>query len=229
MIKEKPILFQPEMVAAILAGRKTQTRRVLKDTTEHKGPYNPAYLECHRRAPGWAEICPHGAVGGELWVRETFYAWGRWEKRWNQKKGRDEWHFIDETLAAGKGYHYYETPPPDYARAAKKNRADSTSAWWRRPSIFMPRAACRINLKIKAIRIEPLHEITDSDALKEGVQLPVNAENGNPLIPLTGAYVPKGWNPREFFALLWHEINGAESWNSNPWVWVIDFERVLYG
>src|ERR1700735_5307422 len=69
-MKEKGIPFRPEMVKAILAGRKTQTRRILKGSTEFKGPYNPDYLEAHRNAPGWKTICPYGVPGDHLWVKE---------------------------------------------------------------------------------------------------------------------------------------------------------------
>jgi hypothetical protein len=68
---DRPILFSAEMVRAILDGRKTQTRRVIKDTTEHRGPINPAYLEAHKDHPGWKDICPYGQPGDTLWVSET--------------------------------------------------------------------------------------------------------------------------------------------------------------
>ena len=70
-MKEQPILFNGDMIRAIIGGRKSQTRRVLKGSTEFKGPYNPAYLEAHSGAPGWKTICPYGVPGDRLWVRET--------------------------------------------------------------------------------------------------------------------------------------------------------------
>ena len=72
-MKERPILFSAPMVRAILDGSKTQTRRVLKKSTEFKGPYNPAYIEAHKKDTGWREICPYGKIRDRLWVRET---WG---------------------------------------------------------------------------------------------------------------------------------------------------------
>jgi hypothetical protein len=68
---ERPILFNAEMVRAILDGCKTQTRRNIKYTTEHRGPINPAYLEAHKDHPGWKDICPYGQLGETLWVPET--------------------------------------------------------------------------------------------------------------------------------------------------------------
>lgn len=68
----RPIPFSGAMVMAILSGAKTQTRRILKGSTEHRGPYNPEYLEAHRNSPGWASICPYGQPGDLLWVRETW-------------------------------------------------------------------------------------------------------------------------------------------------------------
>lgn len=226
---QKPILFQPDMVAAILAGAKTQTRRILKHSTENKGPYNPAYLEAHKNAPGWATICPYGTPGGSLWVRETFYAWGRWERRWNDKKSRDEWHFIDETLDAGKGYYYLDAPPPGYSRSEKKTRGDSRSTWWRRPSIFMPRAACRIQLKISGIRIQQLQEISEGDSLAEGIRMAENREPPNQDIEGQGFShgIAVGFSSaKSAYEWLWKKINGKESWAKNPWVWVISFNRV---
>jgi len=71
-MKTHPILFNGDMVRAILEGRKSQTRRILKGSTEHKGEYNPAYLERHKDDPGWKKICPYGQPGDLLWVREGF-------------------------------------------------------------------------------------------------------------------------------------------------------------
>jgi hypothetical protein len=70
-MSDRPIRFSAEMILAILDGRKTQTRRVIKDTTEHRGPINPAYLEAHKNHPGWKDICPYGAPGDTLFVPET--------------------------------------------------------------------------------------------------------------------------------------------------------------
>lgn len=71
-MKERPILFSGAMVRAILDGKKTQTRRIFKGTTEHKGEYNPDYLERWKGDKGWADICPYGRIGDHLWVRETW-------------------------------------------------------------------------------------------------------------------------------------------------------------
>jgi hypothetical protein len=139
-MNERPILFSAPMVRAILDGRKTQTRRILKDTTEHKGPYNPKYLEAYRDDKGWKEICPHGKIGDRLWVRET---WG-----------------LPHAKCRCKACCEF---------AGIKFRADGEDArikWT--PSIFMPRIASRIILEITEIRVQRVREISEEDAEAEG-------------------------------------------------------------
>jgi hypothetical protein len=141
-MKERPILFSGPMVRAILDGSKTQTRRTFKGTTEHKGPYNPAYMEAHQQANGWGRICPHGAPGDRLWVRET----------WAHE--RDGTGCPDDT-----GVLYRATDPgwDD----------EGTGLRWR-PSIFMPRIASRILLEITDVCVQRLQEISEEDARAEG-------------------------------------------------------------
>jgi hypothetical protein len=141
-VKERPILFSGPMVRAILDGSKTQTRRTFKGTTEHKGPYNPAYMEAHQQANGWGSICPYGTPGDRLWVRET----------WAHE--RDGTGCPDDT-----GVLYRATDPgwDD----------EGTGLRWR-PSIFMPRIASRILLEITDVRVQRLQEISDEDARAEG-------------------------------------------------------------
>jgi hypothetical protein len=137
-MSERPILFSAEMVRAILDGRKTQTRRNIKYTTEHRGPINPAYLEAHKDHPGWKDICPYGQPGDLLWVRET---WTQYPIELNPEPC-DAWY-----KATSNG------PPPPFK--------------WR-PSIHMPRWASRITLRITDIRVERLQDISEDDARAEG-------------------------------------------------------------
>ena len=143
-------------------------------------------------------------------MRETFYAWGRWETRYSAKKGRDEWHFVDMTLECGRSYAYDtdEDTPMIVTR-----RSTVVPLWWRRPAIFMPRAASRITLEITSVRVERLQDISEADAKAEGVAL-----KNSPAAFLT-SYV-RG------FRDLWESINGPGSWAANPWVWRVEFRRL---
>jgi hypothetical protein len=133
------------MVRAILDGSKTQTRRILKGSTEFKGPYNPAYLEAHERDPGWKTICPYGSPGDQLWVRETFTV---------SSCGT---HVYRADATDQNGNRWHSITPGDPDREVR----------WK-PSIFMPRAASRLTLEIVKVRIERLNEITHADAIAEG-------------------------------------------------------------
>lgn len=92
-----------------------------------------------------------------------------------------------------------------------------------KPSIYMPRRASRIDLLIKTVRVERLHDITEEDALAEGVQDDLIGTDFSSPPPGPGVYIA---GPITWFAQLWSRINGIENWRENPWVWVIEFERI---
>jgi hypothetical protein len=187
---ERSILFSGPMVRALLAGTKTQTRRALR------GPQDATAR--HR----------FGQPGGRLWVRETFYAFGRWENRFNAAKQRDEWYFVDMTRQNGLAYRYEAdleagTIPP------ARREAGAAPAWHKRPALFMPRVASRILLEVVDVRVERLQDISAADAVEEGI-LPATALD--PVLAYRG---------------VWEGINGAGSWDANPLVWVLAFRRIL--
>jgi hypothetical protein len=178
------------MVRATRAGTKTRTRRVVK-LNQLAGSYfeggaagvefdgfriprdsGPAPARFSAEAVGGgAHIseelnCPYGQPGGRIWVRETFYAYGRWVTRYSEKKRRDEWHFIDMTVECDRAYQY-EADSPDMPLA--KGRGGMLPGWYKRPAIFMPRAACRIVLEIAGVRVERLNDCSEADALAEGI------------------------------------------------------------
>lgn len=143
---------------------------------------------------------PYGAPGDRLWGRETFYAFGRWETRFSEKKKkRDEHHFADLTIECGKSYRY--AADESIITETHRNYRQPVD-WHKRPSIFMPRAASRILCEIVNVRVERLQDISESDAQAEGVA------------------------DRAAFFELWDSINAARgySWESNPWVWVVEYE-----
>jgi hypothetical protein len=228
MIKMKPILFSTPMVKAILEGRKTMTRRIIKGFTAEKNVYGNYNYELKKRGKnnwtagtnldakelsdsffGIADYCPYGKVGDVLWVRET------WCKLVPE-------HFIDKHFVYKANMcNDTEEIRQDYIKAGYPYK-------WK-PSIFMPKAACRIFLEITDIRVERLQEIGEADAIKEGVSFhkPVPGDGltiyKNYTSPKTPFY---GDNARLSFQTLWQSINGLESWEANPFVWVIEFKQI---
>lgn len=259
-MKERPILFSGEMVRAILDGRKTQTRRAIKQQPDvpvsdaiprREYPHGPATTDWYWRpkfghrqsAPsaGWDFKCPYGQPGDRLYVKETHWAWGRWETRFDAKKGRDAWRFIDMTLECGKSYQF-EQPVP------MGTRSGLSPAWHKRPSLFMPRHASRILLEIIDVRIERIMDISEADAMVEGVTFtdfgkftPKGAasldggKTHHPFKPKqhSGYHVGDVSGPDEChatargaFAALWISINGTDAWADNPMAWVVEFQRI---
>lgn len=189
-MKERPILFSAPMVRALLEGRKTQTRRIMKYQPSETPDVFKSSLNKSMSKPVmvamWNDGCcifPHGMPGDGLWVRETF--------------GNIE------TLNGDKEIVY---------RA--DGWKDNTGHFKWKPSIFMPRRASRILLEITEVRVERLHDITPLDAMAEGVE---GKGKNKDIVP------DNGW--RMGYAGIWESINGAGSWDANPWVWVITFKR----
>ena len=228
-MKERPILFSAPMARAINADRKTQTRRAIKDQSigdrfSHVTEDGSAHIEWEGvpccgtgvwEVPEYcADVpCPYGKPGDRLLVKETFFAYGRWETRFSAKKGRDEWHFIDMTEECGFSY-LYAADNPD--RTLAKGRGTLLPGWHRRPAIFMPRRAIRIFLEVVSVRVERLQDISEADAIAEG------ATGGHGSIP---GYLYAA-TPHEHYRHIWESINGAGSWDKNPWVWVVEFKRI---
>jgi len=244
-MKERPILFSAPMVRAILAGTKTQTRRLVKPQPEpHQemrlaadAPGRPDadwFLVHHDALNTWSPVrCPYGAPGDRLWVKETHALMSDYgehiEKIAEVRKygggapvdRRDlRWHGTNAIV------HYREHP-----RSFKELEAAPYFETWSshgpprwRPSIFMPRWASRITLEVTGVRVERLHAITEEDARAEGVQ-PAESMSGGMSLPEYAPHRPT-LDYRAGFAALWRQINGAESWDANPWVWVVEFKRV---
>lgn len=219
-MKERPILFSTPMVQAILAGNKTMTRRVIKPQglirddgflcTEALN--NSQWRKVEKALPesfGANYFCPYGKPGDRLWVRET------WTK----------YYYSDEC-----GYTHYDQPMiyyladgiPDFEIVDGDGFIieDQRIKW--SPSIHMPKAAARIWLEVVSVRVERLQEITESDCYKEGIRPESVLEFRN----RTG----KGTDhiAKADFKNLWDSINAKRGygWDSNPWVWRVEFKRV---
>lgn len=236
-IKERPILFSAPMSQAILEGRKTQTRRVIKDVV-----FSPELIECgvgkrakyygnesHFKRVGPIDFKPYGQPGDRLYVKETFYAYGRWIKQYSATKNRDEWFFQDMVHLEGKIYQYADNPP----EKVEKKRVENVVGWYKRPSLFMPYYASRILLEITDVRVERLQDISEADAISEGVESWVEDRMKSRPTHYKIYYQTNPKDPDSYsstakvsFETLWQSINGPESWNENPFVWVITFKKI---
>jgi hypothetical protein len=237
-MKERPILFSAPMVRALIDGSKTQTRRVCKPAESAEldyvvgiqDPRDFGQRPLEVLGSGWfgdeegdVQFCsPYGHPDDRLWVRETFFAFGRWETRYSEKKQRDEWHFIDMTLACDRAYQY-AADNPDVPLA--KGRG-VTPGWWTRPAIFMPRHACRTVLEIVSVRVERLQDISEADCWAEGIDACDGLLDDMKIFEAAKRMGRTFEDAAPTYAALWESINGAGSWDANPWVWVIEFRRV---
>jgi hypothetical protein len=228
-MKEHPILFSGEMVRAILAGRKTVTRRVIKPQPDIDTDTRWRYDGIDAEDGGhWIELlssdgmptekykcvadkCPYGEVGDRLWVREKFRL--------------VDFEYVDDWNASVQCGADMELGP----RLHDLDDDSGIKTGWR-PSIHMPRAASRITLEITDVRVERLQDITEDDAISEGMLLyhewetaeykkVVNEAHEN------GTKPPLGFSPRQRFIHLWDALYAKRGygWNTNPYVWVISF------
>lgn len=198
-MKETGLMFKAPLVRSILDGSKTQTRRIAKDV-KHPGwgnAYTPGALA---REPQHTidRACPYGRPGDRIYVRETFVQGHDYDAVTDRLRTHDD---------AGN-----PLPTKTWFRATDEATWCDDDGWeantpWK-PAIHMPKALARIWLDITSVRVERLQDITDADALAEGV------DRTNTSIP---GYA------RERFRNLWESTGG--DWAANPWVWVIDFKR----
>lgn len=235
------MIFNGEMVRAILDGRKTQTRRVMKvQPSDGFHPTHNGYdldLNAHWYTPGVVDkngylqpakkdvfgvadenegyTCPFGAVGDRIWVREAF------QGPLVSEEFLEEYRAYPEKFENPEYCEYAADggPRPEYC-----DLDDNLRHGWR-PSIHMPRWASRILLEITNVGVQRLQSISPNDAAREGLVK----------LPATGRYcINQGdqyfggasHDAREVFSWLWASIYGEESWKANPWVWVIEFERI---
>lgn len=243
-VKQRPILFSGEMVRAILDGRKTQTRRVVKESVSAK-EMGKDVLPMINRNGAWLKPCewsPYGHIGDRLWVRETWRI-GAWamddnefcidykadnsqRRQWLKCEDDELWErlciqSVDDAEKAGLEmdenctYHW--------------EHGESPCRW--RPSIHMPRWASRINLEITDVRVERIQDISIGDAISEGIpQTYGEALNVFGEGKLVGRenHIWDNFTSIENFRWLWDSINADRGfgWDVNPWVWALTFKRV---
>ncbi|HCT7316498.1 TPA: hypothetical protein OT780_005675, partial [Klebsiella variicola] len=196
---------------AILDGRKTQTRRPIKwkqtrftEIGEREDGSKWPWSEDAEHAFDFWHPCPFGSVGDRIWVRETFQG-PLFDFDLMDSYCKDSTPFEKSEFCV---YKADGVPAPEFYDAD-----DELHCCWR-PSIHMPRWASRILLEITDVRVERLKSISDRDALREGC---------------SAADMKSGDCVADVFARLWASIYGSDSWNANPWVWVIEFKRVEGG
>ncbi|HHI1104678.1 hypothetical protein ACMTNT_25625 [Klebsiella pneumoniae] len=238
-MSERGMIFNAEMVRALLDGRKTQTRRPIKwkqtrftEIGEREDGSKWPWSEDAEHACDFWHPCPFGAVGDRIWVRET---WGVVSHAFSDDGLMIDW-VPDRPATAihempfGNGYYSgyaIYAADGDFTWGDDDGYEDGRSCW--KPSIHMPRAASRILLEITDVRVERLNAISEEDAEAEGIDMEALYDSqdcydciadhnmtGRPTV--TGA-----------FKYLWESIYGEEGWKSTPWVWVIEFKRVEGG
>lgn len=231
-MRERPILFSGPMVRAILAGTKTQTRRVSLiddfETNSHAdgmttwrvnfskavkgvlGSYSGTHCsEAEAQRIIASQFCPYGSVGERLWVRETHAIVPRTAYR------------------CSDGVQQVLRPDDDHDAAIFREGWERSAGGIRwRPSIHMPRWASRIRLEITDVRVQRLQEISEDDCAAEGV-LEIDGQLPNEAIyEMARRQRTTFEDLRPSFGALWESINGAGCWDANPWVWAISFQRV---
>ena len=242
-MSERPIMFRPEMVRAILAGTKTQTRRPIKRgqvfrfCREGEGPCDldaaerrainaePFHWEqgnpAHPSMEQLLTLCPFGVPGDRLWVKETWMNVCDWDS------GRPTGEIIYRATWEGE-----EPVLMDDDGGCAENKDGSLKSGWR-SSMMMPRWASRLTLEIVSVRVERVQDISADDAMAEG-------------IGQTAFWTPKELNDRPFEEKWWDDFEfwsrypriayqrawdsmyakSPHAWAANPWVWVVEFKRI---
>lgn len=209
-MKERPILFSAPMVRAILEGKKTQTRRIVRPqplwVADPSVPFKTSDAN-----PNEIIRCPYGQPGDRLWVKETTLK-------------------VEDHGYVGPVYAESDDGRAclDGGLAPSEDDCTEVEPWEikRRPSIFMPRSMARIFLEVVSVRVERLQDISEADCWAEGIE-----EVMNDFDELSQALMAKRLgccidDAKPLYAQLWESINGAGSWDTNPWVWGVEFRRV---
>ncbi len=212
-MKERGMIFNGEMVRAILDGRKTQTRRPIKwkqtrftEIGEREDGSKWPWSEDAEHACDFWHPCPFGAVGDRIWVRET---WA-------------------EAGASAPDLKLYRANYPEHVPSIYENVPPAEEIRWT-PSIHMPRTASRILLEITDVRVERLNAISEEDAEAEGIDMEALYDSQDCYDCIADHNMTGRPTVTSAFKYLWESIYGEEGWKSNPWVWVIEFKRVEGG
>lgn len=224
-MKETGIIMSGSQIPAILGGRMTQTRRVvepqpyLRDTTNiHREPIKFwAWLKGneyetwpeHMKRQDLVEHCPYGQAGDRLWVRETCKIGGTYGKKLEK---------VSVLYRADDCLKY------EILHYQSGLLLASDKGW--RPSIHMPKWACRLWLEITEARVEQINQISEEDAIAEGMSCEYVLNHVLPHYESGERYISANYYP-EVFRQFWNSLNAKRGygWDMNPWVWVLSFKR----
>jgi len=205
--EEHPVIFSGWSIRRILAGEKSQTRRIVKPQPKEVDPPTHQTWTPERKWLRWkklkqtsgalAERSPYGQPGDVLYVREAF----RFDKAYDEYSPADLVR-SEEHPTLGRGDVQYEATP-------NEGPLSEETVGRKRPSIHMPRELCRLQLRVEDVRVERLQEISHHAAEAEGVQVCNPQET-----------------PRDLFRMKWNDIHGDGAWDENPWVWCVEFSRI---
>lgn len=212
---ERGMIFSAAMVRALLDGRKTQTRRPVKvpeKSQKMRSMRGGVWLPNAVGEDVWINS-PYGVPGDRIWVRET--GWQRPPRTPKMmREGADTWE-----------RYYYDADGLDEV----DHKEFKAWGFKRRPAIHMPRWASRITLEITEVRVERVQEISEADALAEGIKHSHRAITAAHAVPCFWDYLrnePQYTDPRSSYSSLWEFIYGPGSWDADPWVWVYSFKRI---
>ncbi len=233
VIKERPILFSAPMIRALLAGTKTQTRRIVNPQPELDLVWDSGYHWPSKLCQSMVTIDemrslgPYGRHGDRLWCRETWASADPGQQIVAYRANGQSGAWFHDGERRFFLHHGWVLGAAANDQEGKWFGLGKYGGKWR-PSIFMPRWASRLTLEIATIRVERLQDISEDDARAEGVR---------PFFEVYDCFGPDqrictGELARDFpyrasYACLWDEINGDRAlWNTNPWVWVIAFKKL---
>ncbi len=229
-MKEIPILFSTIMVQANMDDRKEMTRRIInpqpiwcvdEDGNLYEGNHK-GYVKVDGH-PNWqhqfADEFSQIKKGDILYVREEHYRYGYWIEKEGEftKTGKQKVMFI----AITNEIRYYNDKPAEVLRRSKKDLF--RPGWYKRLGRFMPKKVARIWLQVTDVRVERLRDITPWDVLAEGVGEKFKS-GATSMTSASIDHITWSGSQLKLFAELWQKINGAESWQANPWVWVIKYK-----
>lgn len=231
--------FSDDMSLSIRDLLKTKTRRAVKGgfdpqgldfvhIVEHEDPKlgHQAYFK-DEKGRHLGIKCPY-RPGDIMYVRETYYQTGRWAEVPGKKTkgGKEKWEFVPISE-----YVLFDAPPEGSFRKARNRKDPHSVTWHKRLGRFMPKKYARTWLEVVSVKVERLQDITDDDALKEGIEWKIKFPKEAPDERYYRDYEFNDrfaagilFKARHSFKTLWRKINGKESWDANPWVWVIEFK-----